>query len=216
MMKRCFAFLLMCLCLMPFAHVESYPWMEALSREFPSAECIYQVPIGREDGLFAVIQVDDHALTVILDKDAAGETRLHINDRLFSGGAPRHDELWLNDKFGLMQPFLWYMPENRQDGFYITLQRDDAGAWQISHAEFGADESFCACTAEGEIVTVYGETLYPQVRTVASCCLSFVTFDPVEAEAHCRLILSAPEEYRCYGHDCTENGPCQEHGLYLP
>lgn len=215
-MKRYLALLMLCLHMMSPAQAEANGWQTMLRLAYPSAEIISDTPIGHDEGLFAVLQADERTLTVILDKDAAGKTRMHVNDRLFPGDVPLRDDLWLSDKFGLMQPFLWYMPENRQDGFYITLQRDDAGAWQISHAEFGADGSFCACTVEGEIVTVYGETLYPQVRTVASCCLSFVTFDPVEAEAHCRFILSAPEEYRCYGLDCTENDPCQEHGLYLP
>ncbi len=216
MMKRCFSFLLLFVCMGVTALSETGRWTDVLYNEFPTARIIRETGIGQDEGLLAVILVDENAVTVIIDRDTAGKTRLHINEYLFASGVPETDDLWLSDKFSLMRPFLWYTPENPEERFYITLQRDGAGAWHISHAEFDADETSCAYTAEGTNAYACGETLYPQVYTLQTLDLAFASFDLAAAEAHCRTLLAAPKEYLCYGLDCMENGPCQEHGLYVP
>ncbi len=220
MYKRLIMLLMMCLCLVMTASGEGMDWLTILKEAYPEAEIISDTVFGLDGGILAILREDGHTLAVIADKDEQGEVRFHVNRTLFAGEVqPTQEAFWLGDDVAQNgRPFLTYLPQDGAEGFFLRLERDVAGVWRISHAEFDREGSstFCAYTEDGMTATVYGETLYPQVRTLVSIDLAFTAFDPAEAEAHCRLILAAPEKYRCYGLACSENGPCRVHGIYLP
>ncbi|HML46802.1 MAG TPA: hypothetical protein PKE04_08650 [Clostridia bacterium] len=112
-----------------------------------------------------------------------------IPDRIAIDGA-----WWIQDKWGTGEPYIWYLPENKTQGFYLDLRRDGT-QWMVVRGNFGSD-SFGPDTLivelanQGTAMRVCGENYFSPVYVSADVDLSFENFDRDIVKAFCAQALT--------------------------
>jgi len=91
----------------------------------------------------AIFVCENDNQTAIMITEKAGKEFIVVsrNNVLFANSILKdRNELWIQDKWKDGQPYVWYTGENPIDTFYLTMEKNEAGVWQITSGFFGDED----------------------------------------------------------------------------
>lgn len=219
-MKRLLAALLLALCSLAGAGAEGAYHPSGVGAA-DIAVCRFPLPDGYEVFDAAWIGGAQDQALLLLGSRAEDAVRLAVGVRREGEGSEivamsrslfPFDELepvncWMQDKWQNGQPYFWWGAGERkmEREIYLALYTDSAGEWVVSYgyvADGQGTVQHAFWQEEPGVMTVRGDTNYPQIEWRTDVSMQLEGFDLAAVEDVCREAMACVEGLRAYP-DCV-------------
>ena len=203
-MKRTSILVFLALLLLPLCAVAEeekmfYDYLSDDIRQVLAAEYDgWDVPVGTGmlahgywNAMLMFLSKDEKSIAIIMEDKGSGFEIVAVNDAIIPDGVPFDGRWWVSScHWDYSQAFIWYTPENVEQGFYYELGREDDGGWKVKRGTFGdgdgnSDRLGFNPANNNTALRVFGESSFTAVYVPNEVDLSFSGFDPEGVKAFC-------------------------------
>ena len=143
---------------------------------------------------------DEKNIAIIMEDHGSGFEIVAINDAIIPDKADFEGYWWVSaDHMDYSQPFIWFTPENKAQGFYYELRHEDSRGWIIESAIFGdfdgnGSRLAFARANNNTALRVHDKSYFSPVYVPNDVDLTFSGFDPDGMKTFCMEVMTLKNE----------------------